>query len=88
MTHAPAGVAERLRKWSAVVPVPPAVKAMNHAAREIERLRSENDSLRDWVLELQMDTKEREAIQRIIGIAGPGPDTAAIRGLLERHRAV
>lgn len=35
---------ERLRKWAPVVPVPPAVEAMNDAADEIER----NEELLRW----------------------------------------
>lgn len=32
-------IVERLRKWSNVVPVPPAAETMDEAAAEIERLR-------------------------------------------------
>ena len=33
-------IVERLRKWSNVVPVPPAAETMDEAAAEIERLRT------------------------------------------------
>ena len=73
-------IVERLRKWSNVVPVPPASQTMQEAAYEIERLR--------------LTDEEREAIEDAIsGMSTPdvhhltpqAPTPASIlRSLLER----
>ena len=52
--------------------------------RAAAKLTAENNSLRAWVLELQMDAAEKSAIGRLIGIVGPCQDTATLRGFLDR----
>jgi ubiquinone biosynthesis protein UbiJ len=79
----------RLRKWAGVVPVPPAVAAMEDAAYEVERLQRE--LTRAWAAARLTDA-EREAITTALAYLredidekGIEIDAAALRGLLERN---
>ena len=85
----------RLRKWAGVVPVPPAVTAMEDAAYEVERLQRE--LTRAWAA-ARLTDEEREAIERgidsLVGVqdmsaeAGTADDAAActLRELIERTK--
>jgi hypothetical protein len=85
-------IVERLRKWSNVVPVPPAADTMQEAANEIERLRNGAVDARETVT---LTAEERSAIGRAIATldgwqrtggyhSAVDDDAAALRSLLER----
>lgn len=84
----------RLRKWSGVVPVPPAAEAMEDAAYEVERLQRE--LTRAWAAARLTDA-EREAIMAATGwlmlsdtnsqIGDPGrKDIETLVALLDRTK--
>jgi len=80
----------RLRKWAGVVPVPPAVSAMEDAAYEVERLQRE--LTRAWAAARLTDA-EREAIQTAMNAYGDNNDDrecemieATLWRLLERTK--
>lgn len=85
-------ITARLRKWAAVVPVPPAVAAMEDAAYEIEPLQCE---LTRACAAVRLTDNERQAIIDAIDCCeditygGPAnPEAAAtLRGLLASHDA-
>jgi hypothetical protein len=79
-------IVERLRKWSNVVPVPPAADTMQEAANEIERLRNGAAEGRETVT---LTDAERAAIcraeARLRTAYVPDDETAAtLRSLLAR----
>ena len=71
----------RLRKWSGVVPVPPAAQAMEDAAYEVERLQRE--LTRAWAA-ARLTQAEREAIEVTVGAMQECSASTTLRGLLER----